>query len=286
MAMAAVGHACWDVVLHWMVVKDPDASVLHMHWLRMCFLAIMLQAVAIRTPTPRCGGWMWWLRFSIVGWVLPGAMYTSCVMLSGYRVAISFQPIIPLLVSLRTNNTGKQYGALTVSLLGTWVIWLYSPWQEHNVELWALWFSIICICVQVISQQEWFVMMNKVKSNRIKAIAHGASLAVVILFFSMIIWTPQHLNAAYMTRWDNWVWIMFAAALSTTCKFLGIAFFSNHFTCDGVAVFECLHPVATLMHDVVLKKDIIEYFDIVAILCFATGWILYPKRIYTSVIHS
>jgi hypothetical protein len=89
-----------------------------------------------------------------------------------------------------------------------------------------------------------------------------------------------------MSRWDTWMVILVAAALTSGCKFLGIALFSDYLTCDGMAVFECLHPVATLMHDIVLKQDAVEYFDMVAISCFAVGWILYPKRIYTSVEHS
>ena len=287
LTLAAVGHACWDIVLHWMVVEDPDVSILHMHWLRMCFVALMLELVAIGKRCPN-KPFVWWIRFSITGWVLPGTMYTTCVMLSGYRVAISFQTFIPLLVAVRISKilNWKQTSSLILSLCGTLAIWLYSPWQKHDIELWELWLSMLCIIVQDVAQQEWFVMMNYLKRGRIRAIAHGSAIAVILLFLSMIMWTPEHLHAAYMAKWDMWIIILMAAAITTCCKFLGIALFSEHMTCDGIAVYECLHPLATLFHDVLLQKDMIEAFDIIAILCLASGWILYPKRIYTSEILS
>jgi len=45
-----------------------------------------------------------------------------------------------------------------------------------------------------------------------------------------------------------------------------------------VAIFECLHPIATLCSDVILRKDMFEYEDIITITLLAIGWILYPKR--------
>ena len=283
LALASIGHTCWDIVLHWMVTKDADASILHMHWLRMCFVASLLQLFAIgRTPPNK--SLYWWIKFALVGWVLPGTMYTVCVVLSGYRVAISFQPFIPLFVAMKTSDriSTRQYLCLSLSLCGTLAIWIYSPWEQHDIDLWALWFSILCIIIQVMAQQEWFLMMYQVQDDRVKAVANGSTYAVFILFFSMIIWTPQHLQAAYMSKIDVWILILAAAAVTSVCKFIGIAMFSSSMTPDGIAIFECIHPLATLVHDVVVGKDMLELEDIVAICCLACGWILYPKRIYMS----
>lgn len=38
--ISGVGHACWDYQLTWMASKDPDASIIHMHWLRMVIMMI------------------------------------------------------------------------------------------------------------------------------------------------------------------------------------------------------------------------------------------------------
>ena len=48
-------------------------------------------------------------------------------------------------------------------------------------------------------------------------------------------------------------------------------------TADGVAIFECVHAIATLFADILRGKDIFEWEDVTALTFFSIGWILYPK---------
>ena len=50
--IASIGHAAWDNILHWMVKEDPDASLIHMHGVRMFIVSIVLSIVN-RFKAPR-----------------------------------------------------------------------------------------------------------------------------------------------------------------------------------------------------------------------------------------
>ena len=282
LAMAALGHACWDNVLVWMVNNDPDASIIHMHWLRMVFMAIFLSIVSYGVAAPKQST-SWWLLFSLVGWTIPSCMYTICVMLTGYRIAISVQPFIPMLVALRIGApmTFRRTNSLTISLLGTLILWITASWQYRDGDLWSFWVSLLCVFVQVFAQQQWFVMMHRLAGGHVRAVALGACIGAGIFFFVMIMWTPQHLQSAYMEHWDAWLFILVTSAVTAGCKFWALAVLSKHVSGDGMAIFECVHPLATLCSDIVRGHDTFEWQDAAAIACFCVGWILFPKRIYS-----
>ena len=271
--IATVGHAAWDNILHWMIQQDPDASILHMHWIRMSFICLFLSILSFR-KNPSKHTLRWWLKFSMCGWVIPTLAYTTCVMLSGYRIAISLQPLIPLFVALNTATLeGRRLAALNFALLGTLTIWLIAPWSHREIVLWKLWISLFAGGVQVMTTVVWFLMLEK--DNVLANIARGVQISVLIMFVSTIVWTPQHLNAAYTNRWDSWFGLIVAAAVSSACKFWVIA--SNEMPIDSIAIFECLHPVATLCTDIIFQNEIFEFDDIFAIILLSIGWILYPK---------
>lgn len=282
LAMAALGHACWDNILVWMVNNDPDSSIVHMHWLRMAFMAIFLLIVSYGVKAPQKTT-SWWIVFSFVGWTIPSFMYTICVMLTGYRIAISLQPLIPMMVAFRIGAplTFRRSNSMSLSLLGTFILWCTASWQYNDGELWSFWVSFICVTTQVLAQQQWFVMMHRLKYGHIRAVAYGASIGAAIFFVVMIVWTPQHLQSTYMEHWDAWLFILAASAVTAACKFWALAVVSKHMSGDGMAIFECVHPLATLCSDVFRGHDLFEWQDGIAIICFCLGWILYPKRIYS-----
>ena len=273
--IATVGHAAWDNILRWMIKQDPDASILHMHWLRMLFVCLFLSVVSFR-KTHTKHTFYWWFKFSMCGWVIPTLAYTICVMLSGYRIAISLQPLIPLFVALRVSKMeGRRLLALNFALLGTLSIWLIAPWSHREIFLWKIWVSLFAGGLQIMSIVTWFLMLEK--ENVLANITKGVQMSVLIMFISTIVWTPQHLNAAYMSRWDNWLGLIVAAALSSACKLWVIAQCSNQMSTDSIAIFECLHPIATLCTDIVYQNEIFEFDDTLAIILLSIGWILYPK---------
>tara|TARA_B110000285_G_scaffold235155_1_gene315213 strand:+ start:9615 stop:10217 length:603 start_codon:yes stop_codon:yes gene_type:complete len=197
-------------------------------------------------------------------------------MLSGYRIAISLQPLIPLFVALNISKMeGQRLIALNFALLGTLSIWLLAPWSHREILLWQIWGSLFAGGLQVMSIVTWFLMLKK--ENVLANITRGVQVSVLIMFISTIVWTPRHLNAAYMTRWDNWLGLIVAAALSSACKFWVIAKCSSQMPADSVAIFECLHPIATLCTDIMLQNEIFEIDDALAIILLSIGWILYPK---------
>tara|TARA_B100000795_G_scaffold94408_1_gene69172 strand:+ start:3463 stop:4308 length:846 start_codon:yes stop_codon:yes gene_type:complete len=275
LVIATVGHAAWDNILRWMIKQDPDASILHMHWLRILFVCLFLSVVSFR-KTPTKHTFYWWFKFSMCGWVIPTLAYTICVMLSGYRIAISLQPLIPLFVALRVSKMeGRRLLALNFALLGTLTIWLIAPWSHREIFLWKIWGSLFAGGLQIMSIVTWFLMLEK--ENVLANITRGVQMSVLIMFISTIVWTPQHLNAAYMSRWDNWLGLIVAAALSSACKLWVIAQCSNQMSADSIAIFECLHPIATLCTDIVYQNEIFEFDDTLAIILLSIGWILYPK---------
>ena len=275
LVIATVGHAAWDNILRWMIKQDPDASILHMHWLRILFVCLFLSVVSFR-KTPTKHTFYWWFKFSMCGWVIPTLAYTICVMLSGYRIAISLQPFIPLFVALRVSKMeGRRLLALNFALLGTLSIWLIAPWSHREIFLWKIWVSLFAGGLQIMSIVTWFLMLEK--ENVLANITRGVQISVLIMFISTIVWTPQHLNAAYMSRWDNWLGLIVAAALSSACKLWVIAQCSNQMSVDSIAIFECLHPIATLCTDIVYQNEIFEFDDTLAIILLSIGWILYPK---------
>jgi len=275
LVVATLGHAAWDNILHWMIKQDPDASILHMHWIRITFVCFFLSILSHGKTTNKHSK-LWWFKFSMCGWVIPTLAYTTCVMLSGYRIAISLQPLIPLFVALNVSKMeGKRLIALNFALMGTLTIWLIAPWSHREIFLWKIWISLFAGGLQVISVVTWFLMLEK--ENVLANITRGVQISVLIMFISTIVWTPQHLNAAYMNRWDNWLGLIVAAAISSACKFWVIAKCSNTMPADSIAIFECLHPIATLCTDILFQNEIFEFDDALAIVLLSIGWILYPK---------
>lgn len=277
--VAAIGHAAWDNVLHWMVVNDPDASIFHMHWLRSLFLTMCLWVFRTSQVRPS-KSIRWWIQFSLLGFTIPTLLYTSCVAWTGYRIILGGQPFIPLLVVWSTQQEWDvmRCVALVISLCGTLCIWWSAPWYQHDEELWALWFASLATVCHVLSLATWFSMLQNIREHTFAAIRYGSVLNVVIMFAATIVWTPEHLKAAYMTRWDNWAIVLIACALASGCKFWVIAMAVDNIRLDCVAIFECVHPIATIATQVVQYGDFFEYSDIIAISCFVFGCILYPKQ--------
>ncbi len=279
LVVSTIGHAAWDNVLHWMIVNDPDASVLHMHWLRTCIIWVFL-FISNRHKEPVTKPIMWWMWFSLTGWTIPTLAYTTCVMLTGYRISISFQPFIPLFVALNIGAPlkGRRLAALNFALLGTLCVWIWAPWYHKNdIELWKIWISVVCAFLHIASLSIWFVMLNSVDKNHLATITRGVGISILTLFFGMVVWTPQHLFSTFMIRWDMWLIIICLAAAAAAAKQWVIAYCSTIMSADAVAIFECLHPIATLCCDVIMREDVFEYEDILTISFFAIGWILYPK---------
>ena len=275
LVIATLGHAAWDNMLHWMIVNDPDSSVLHMHWLRMVIVYLFLYWIPSEPCKTKSVGW--WLQFSLVGWTLPALAYTTSVMLTGYRIVVSFQPFIPLIVALKIGQPleGRRLLALNLAMLGTLSVWIWAPWYHKNTELWKIWAALFCSVVQVFTLSTWFTMIPS--KTPLTYIKRGVLYSIVTLFVVMIVWTPRHLAGAFTTHLDKWFVILIAAGVAAASKNWIIAYCSAEMFPDAVAVFECLHPIATLCSDVALGKDAFEYEDIATILLLAVGWILYPK---------
>ena len=274
--IATLGHAAWDNVLHWTIVNDPDSSILHMHWLRMVIVYIFLFFIPTEPPKPKTT--RWWFQFSMLGWTLPALAYTASVMLTGYRIAISFQPFIPLIVAIQIGAPiqGRRLLALNFAMFGTLSVWIWAPWYHKDTELWKIWVSICCSLVQVVTLSKWFTMIpNRIPLAYIK---RGVLYSIATTFVVMIAWTPQHLAGAFTNHLDKWFLVLLAGGVAAACKNWIIAYCSAEMFPDAVAVFECLHPVATLCSDILLGKDVFEFEDIATILLLAIGWILYPKE--------
>ena len=45
---------------------------------------------------------------------------------------------------------------------------------------------------------------------------------------------------------------------------------------DAVSILECLHPIATLVVDLLHQRDQFGPEDVAAVVCISVGWILYP----------
>lgn len=278
--VSALGHACWDNVLVWMVHEDPDASVIHMHWLRMCIMCLFLYIVSWKSKRPS-KSILWWLKFSLFGWTIPGCMYTMSVIFTGYRFSFSFQPFIPLIVAFKIGAPfgERRSAALIFAMLGSMSI--LSDFGSY--ELWMIWAAILTSAVHVYSISEWFTMLNSIETNQIGAISFGARIGVFLLFITMIVWTPEHLAATYMSNPINWILILTASAAIAGCKYWVLAVLSRNMSGDSVAIFECVHPIATLCSDIFRGHDIFQWQDAAAIFCFVLSWILYPKTNIKSV---
>jgi len=275
--LSAIGHACWDYELSWMATEDPDASIIHMHWLRMLFMAIILQPFTWHWKKTTDKSTIWWVKFALVGFVIPSILYTHTVVWTGYRISVSFQSFIPLFVVLRKGIVDEQRAsALILTMFGTLCIWSSISWQA---ELWMVWASMFASMLQVVCLSEFFIMLSDIKTNKMRAIVSGLTMGVAIMFFIMIIWTPYHFISIVKNRLDRWLLILAASAAATGIKFWLIAHFSERMSADGVAIFECIHPIATLFADIVRGKDIFEWEDVAAVTLFSIGWILYPKTI-------
>lgn len=276
--ISAFGHACWDNILVWMVAKDPDASMLHMHWIRSSIIFSFLYAIGYIQPAYRKRPkktLTWWLKFSITGWSLPGIVYSVSVMYTGYRFSLTFQPFVPLFIAIFTDKPFniRRSAALTCAMIASMCILV----SFKTYELWMIWGSIIASMIHVTCLVYWFSMLSELKTNQIGAITSGAFFGVVILFFTMIIWTPQHLSAVFMSNPTDWLFVLFISAMAAACKYWVIAKLSTNMPADAVAIFECVHPIATLCCDIARGSDQFEWYDSISILFLVAAWILYPK---------
>ena len=277
--LAFVGHAAWDNVLHWMIVNDPDASLIHMHWLRMVIVYAFMWLIVRKSDKVQSRTKTWWLMFSLCGWTLPSLAYTVCVLLTGYRIAVSLQPFIPLIVALRTGAVLKGYrlAGLNFAMFGTLSVWWWSPWYHKDTELWKIWAAMFAGMIQVWALSKWFVMLPR--KNSAEYMKHGIGISVVTLFFVMLAFGgPEHLLADFVVKPDKWLLILMFAGVGTACKNWMISSFTGSMSIDAVAIFECLHPVSTLCSDILLQRDVFEHEDIATVALLAIGWILYPKR--------
>jgi len=272
--VSAVAHACWDNVLIWMVHNDPDASILHLHWLRMCITCVFLCTMTYNYKRP-LRSIQWWVKFALCGWSIPGCMYTLSVMFTGYRFSFSFQPFIPLLVALKigVSFTQRRSCALMFAMIGS--LCILSDFGSY--ELWMIWGAFLASVVHVYCISEWFVMLNSLKDHQIGAITLGTCLGVFLLFISMIVWTPEPLSIVFKSSPTDWIIILAASAVIVGCKYWVLAILSKNMSGDSVAIFECVHPIVTLCTDIIRGHDNFEWQDAAAICCFTVCWILYPK---------
>ena len=77
---------------------------------------------------------------------------------------------------------------------------------------------------------------------------------------------------------DAWLFILVAGGSCVACKYWVIATFSKRISADAIAIFECVHPIATLCADIIRGDDMFEWQDLAAIALYTIGWILYPKK--------
>lgn len=278
--VAGLGHAFWDNSFHWLVSNDPETSILHMHWVRMSFISILLGISSIKSDPLPSQKILWWLAFSIFGFVLPSVCYTICSYLTGYRIAISIQTFIPLFILCLKQKwpNEAQCRSLIFAFMGTICLWLYTPWIDEYMDLWKIWFSLIAAFVQVFSLSIWFNMLSYIKSGQLKSIALGSFIGLGIFFITFVVWTPQHLASASMGKIDIWILVIIGCALSATCKFWVIGVASREISIDAVSIFECIHPLATLVIDIIYHKDEFRIEDTFAIIFICIGWILYPTK--------
>jgi len=278
--VAGIGHAFWDSSFHWLVNNDPETSLFHMHWLRMCFITLILVVFGYRSAgvEPKQST-RWWGMFSLTGFIIPPLFYTVCSVLTGYRIIISVQTFVPVVIFMveRRWPTIAHCRSLIITMAGTASLWWYAPWLDGS-ELWMVWFSCIAAFGHVWSLAVWFSMLGQLDAGHLKAISTGATVGLVSVFFMFVAWTPQHLAAASMGQINMWLIVLFGCAISAACKYWVIAVASRNFQVDAVAILECIHPISTLFVDLLYQRDHLETEDVVAIACIATGWILYPTK--------
>ncbi len=276
--VSAIAHACWDNILVWLVQHDADASLLHMLWLRMLFMALCLTTISVFSPRQTHHfSIKWWLTFSIIGWVIPTCTYSMSVLWTGYRLSLSFQPFIPLLVAIRTRSTFgmRECFSLIMTMVATWVLWSTIIWKH---EFWMIWSALLASMIHAICLVEWFVMLNQIPESPLPYMARAAQLGVLLMFCMTIVWTPQHLAGVFVYETNTWLAIIIAAAIASSCKYWMVAKFTRTMTPAAVAIFECVHPIATLCSDIIRGNDKLEWQDAFAITLYTIGWILYPKH--------
>tara|TARA_B110000908_G_scaffold172730_1_gene242457 strand:+ start:11737 stop:12591 length:855 start_codon:yes stop_codon:yes gene_type:complete len=276
LAVSTMGYAIWDNMLAWMVASDPDVSILHLLWLRLLFMSVFLCVFSIKEKTPS-RSFLWWLKFSLVAYVIPSIAYTLSVLWEGYRISVSLQSFIPLVVVWRLgiSLSEKRCAAIILTMIGTGVIWTSLSWQHG---LWVVWSSLLASVLQIFSTAEFFVMISQVKENKVRVMAIGSVIAVCIMFFCMTtIVHPRYLFVSAAKNTKLWSFTLVLCSLPVGIKYWLVAWFSGRLSPDGIAIFECIHPIATLSSDIFWNKDIFEWTDGIAILFFLFGWILYPK---------
>tara|TARA_B110000008_G_C16978802_1_gene567405 strand:- start:2747 stop:3178 length:432 start_codon:yes stop_codon:yes gene_type:complete len=141
-----------------------------------------------------------------------------------------------------------------------------------------VWIAIFASVLHVLSVTEWFIMLGSVEKDHMAHVSKGAMIAVILMFSLLIVWNPQHIAAAYVDRIDTWFAIVTAGALCIACKFWVVAKYSGTMSPDSIAIFECIHPIATLVTDILTGNDFFEWRDALACFLYFSGWILYPKK--------
>ena len=283
--IAGVGHAFWDNSFRWLVSNDPETSILHMHWVRMSFITFLLLLASLKSDPLPSKTTTWWFFFSITGFVLPSVCYTICSYLTGYRIAISIQTFIPLFILCLQHKwpSVQQCRSLICAFMGTVCLWWYTPWMDDSTDLWKVWFSVIAAFIQVSSLAVWFNMLSSINSGQLRSITLGSTIGLFIFFLTFVIWTPQHLAAASMGQLNMWIFVIGGCALSATCKYWVISAASREFPIDAVSIFECIHPMATLVLDAYYHKNQFGLEDLLAIIFISIGWILYPTKTYLRI---
>jgi drug/metabolite transporter (DMT)-like permease len=121
-------------------------------------------------------------------------------------------------------------------------------------------------------------MLSQIKESPLPYMARASQLGVIIMFCFTIIWTPQHLKGVFEYETNTWLTIVIAAAVASSCKYWVVAKFTGSMSPAAVAIFECVHPIATLCSDVIRGNDTLEWQDTLSIVLYSIGWILYPKH--------
>ena len=212
-----------------------------------------------------------------MAYVIPSIAYTLSVLWEGYRISVSLQSFIPLVVVWRLSIplSEKRCAAIILTLVGTGVIWTSLSWQHG---LWVMWASLLASVFQIFSTAEFFVMISRVKENKVRVMAIGSVIAVCIMFLSMTFFVhPKYLFISATKNTKIWSSILILCSIPIGIKYWLVAWLSGRLSPDGIAIFECIHPIATLSSDIFWNRDIFEWVDGIAIVFFLFGWILYPK---------
>ena len=133
-------------------------------------MSIFLCVFSIKEKTPS-RSFLWWFKFSLVAYVIPSIAYTLSVLWEGYRISVSLQSFIPLVVVWRLgiSLSEKRCAAIILTMIGTGVIWTSLSWQHG---LWVVWSSLLASALQIFSTAEFFyiLILNKTRQHLLSII--------------------------------------------------------------------------------------------------------------------